>query len=204
MWEVQWSSADGYWILTCYGGQEAQPTLLGYTAAGVDWSAAGTASYTFTSTVNYHSGVLKIAIAANYDSLFTFFDPEEGNEGEWDRLILLATMNTTLANQGLFMQGSGWIPCKDSNDYYYDLTPHLGPGGMLTRWDEEDQVGVIEIPVTWYCNGDLDTSNTDGTTVTITFNECTNLDDAYNQNLDSDTLTNLSGAVTQEQVTFGD
>ena len=205
LWEIQWSPGQDKWIFTTYLALECQPTLLGYKAQGGVWDAAATDSYTFSSTVNYHSGTLKIGIATNYAGVGAFFDPEEGGEGEMDRLIIVATQNTTVPNQGVFIMGGGWTPCKDSNDYYYDVTPHLGPAGLLIRHDEEGHDGLIEIPIELFCNGDCDTSDTYDSIFTFTLYECSSLDDAYNQNMDSDTLDNFSTDPTAEtcEVTDG-
>jgi hypothetical protein len=206
LYELLWSSADDYWILTLKSAQEAQPTMVGRTIGGTTWSATGTDSYTFAATTNYHYGFIDITIAANYDALVGFFDPDEGANGEWDKLWIVATSNVSIANQGTYIQGNGWFALNDVNDFAFCVSDLLESGGLTVRWDQEGQFGVISVPITFFSpDGDICQSSGSSASVeyTFAFKECQSYDDIFYQSYDSDTLTNLHTAVTNEVVDLG-
>lgn len=205
LWSLIWVEGNpGTWTLTMKGALENQPTLLGYKATGAVWGAAGTDSYTFSSTVNYWTGTLRIAIGANYGGLFAFFDPEESG-GREDSLYLILTQNTSAATHGLQVQGAGWQICVDGKSYAYNVGALIASsGGALVRWDEKGAFGYIEVPIAFYCNGDLDTAGTGDTIVTITLYECLSLTEALNQVVGGDSVDNFSSDPTAEQCEFTD
>lgn len=196
LYTLEWSDADENWILTLKGGQEAQPTLKCYTKAGVDVS---TTDFDLSDNDYVLQFDLKIAIAANYDAIFSFFDPSEG-DGEWDSSYLICTANVSAANAGWTIDGP-WQICSDGKSYYFKLDPYIGD--MFIRWDEEEQHGVLTIPIT-IRSADIDTSGSGACLFTFNYKECNDDERAYYQTWETDTLTNLSGAVTAETLTVSD
>jgi len=197
-----WSDADDFWIMDVRGGQEATITLVGATSAGAAWGAAATDSYTFSTTITHHYGVLYVPIATDYDALFSFYDPLEDG-GTWDYVGITATQNTTEANHGCIIQGGGWKQCKSAEDFYIILD-FAATGGMFVRWDEQGMNGNLAIPVEFFCAGDLDTSGTGDTIWTFTIRECQAESNFYEQNYDADGVTNFAGGATTEQCELTD
>jgi hypothetical protein len=198
---ILWSNSDNYWIAEFLGGQEATITLLGTTSTGATWGAAGTDSYTFSTTVNTATGFLYVPIATNYDALFSFYDPVEDG-GTWDYCGIMATQNTTAANHGSWITAGGWKQALSPEDYYYILD-FASLGGMCVRHDEAGYAAIV-IPVTFFCAGDLDVSGTGDTIWTFTLYECQAETNFYNQNFDTDGVTNFAAGATAEQCELTD
>lgn len=200
LYELQWSSGDGYWIITCKMAIETTPTLLGYTIAGVVWSATGTKVYDLSDNNYIVSGTLKVAVAVNYGGLVNFYDPEEEIDGIWDKLYITADSNITAANVGFDMAYDGWQTCNDGEGWFYEISLI---DGVLIRWDQQQQSGVIEIP--FKLSGSvLDTATpTNDAEITFTLRECQDIEDAKTETFDTDTLTNFVGAATAEVVDIG-
>lgn len=207
LYDIDWDSVNEKWDIHFYCGQEAQPTMLAYTKAGVE---VGTTAQDLSDRDYVLEFDLKIAIAANYDCLGYFFDPEEGPNGQWDDSYLIITANVTAANCGWEINGgtgtSLWTVCNDGKSYYMNLKDYLGAyadNGLVVRWDEQQMDGVLVIPITIEST-DIDTSGAGACLFTINFQECQDDERPGGQTWESDTDTNLHTAVTAETITVQD
>jgi len=204
LYQVEWDSVNEKWDIHFYVGQEAQPTLLAYTPAGVE---VGTTAQDLSNRDYVLTFNLKIAIAANYDCLSYFFDPAEGENGQWDHNYLILTCNISAANAGWTID-SPWKLCSDGKSYYLDLQSAFDAAsptgtGLVVRWDENQWDGVVELSLT-IRSSDIDTSGAGAALFTLNYKECQGPDEAYYQTWEADTLTNLAGAVTAETIVVQD
>lgn len=201
LYVLNYDHGDGDWVIEFRSAQEATIVLQGIDAVdGEVFAAAGTDTFTFSSSINYFTCQIWIPVETDDDALVWFYDFAEG---EYDKLFLEADLNCTAANSGLEIISSGWVQQDNSPDYVLDLSPYIA-NGMLVKCSEENEFGAVVIEVTFYCGGDLDLSGTGDVIVTFNLEECSSLEDALKDNWDSDSVTNFAGADTAEQLEFTD
>jgi hypothetical protein len=198
LFELSWSEADENWILTLKGAQEAQPVITPRTIDGTD---VGTTDYDLSDNDYTLEFNIHVTVGANYDGLFAWFDPLEG-DGEWDSLYLIMTANVSAANAG-WTVGGPWQVCSDGKSYYCKLDPYLGPGGILVRWDQEEEHCVILVP--WsITSADVDTSGAGALLLTFNCQEANGDEQAFNQTWEGDAIDNQSAAATADTLTCSD